>query len=77
MSFKILKIFDNHKEIFERRNKMNPKKRDLYLEIKKFIIITDDGFKLKSGAPKEVQEKFKKFNEMEDDEILIDHEEDK
>lgn len=56
---------------------MNPKKRDLYLEIKKFIIITDDGFKLKSGAPKEVQEKFKKFNEMEDDEILIDHEEDK
>ncbi len=56
---------------------MNPKMRDLYLEIKEFIIITDDGFKLKPDAPKEVQEKFKRFNEMEDDEILIDHEEDK
>lgn len=52
---------------------MNPEIMRLYEEIEKYIIHGQYGWELKENAPKDVQEKFKKMMELEDDEIFVEN----
>ncbi|MCI8670946.1 MAG: hypothetical protein HFI36_02775 [Bacilli bacterium] len=52
---------------------MNPEIIAIYKEIKDYIISDRYGWTLKENAPKEVQEKFKKMMELEDDEIFVEN----
>lgn len=52
---------------------MNPEIIKIYKEIEDYIIISENGWKLKENAPIEVQEKFKKMMSLEDDEIILDN----